>query len=501
MLAGYFYFFFPLLQPWGNLQAGCRRLALCIAECVRMNNGGKRLCQRVREQQMRKKAGLSRKRTQYRPGLKTRGQADTKTEPQAPRPGEARCPFLLTPCKGVNYRLPPRNTSNFSPATQSTKALQQMFKIKLYLGPCYRLHLVSLSWMIKGRSSALKNPLIFNHLLDNHWDEDTGTMLTPNTGLSAGKEWQCPSEEVTGSSWDFQRYFPWKSFSYIPLLQLVKDEHASINISHYLNSICLRVQHKPWAQSLLWKVRKSSREKQQGKVSTRNRAERKIQIKRYIQSIQYYIPKDHYIPRARSPISAKIQAIHIAVTGSPEHGCDTASVFYRTPPIILPWCPFKYEFFCLSATAFVLLILCSCLNNLISHPLGLDLSWILNLCLPSWTSLPHQQPQLPSLLTCAIPISLSICTVPFPVSVSSSLLPFSSISSPRPPAGPHFPPCLPLATLAVSSCSLCCLLPHIQLPAVPLHLKLAHLLPASWAPPEMKPPRLQERQTAFSPPP
>lgn len=67
--------------------------------------------------------------------------------------------FCWPPCKGVSYRLPPRNTSNFFPATQSTKALQQMFKIRLYLGPCSRLHLVSLSWMIRGRSSALKTPL------------------------------------------------------------------------------------------------------------------------------------------------------------------------------------------------------------------------------------------------------------------------------------------------------------------------------------------------------
>lgn len=103
------------------------------------------------------------------------------------------------------------------------------------------------------------------------------------------------------------------------------------------------------------KAGKSSREKHQGKVSTRNRAERKIQMKTYIQSIQYYTHEEHYMPGARSPINAKIQVLHIAVAGSLQHGgCDTASFFYRTSPIILPWCPSKSELFCLSPTAFVL---------------------------------------------------------------------------------------------------------------------------------------------------
>lgn len=96
----------------------------------------------------------------YRPRFEMHGQTDTEIKLWAPRPGEARCLFLLTPCKGVNYRLPPRSTSNFFPATQSTKALKQMFKIKLCLGPCNRLQLVSLSWMIRDRSSARKPPLI-----------------------------------------------------------------------------------------------------------------------------------------------------------------------------------------------------------------------------------------------------------------------------------------------------------------------------------------------------
>lgn len=55
-------------------------LALCITKRVKMNNGGRRLCQRVREQQVRKKAGLSRKNTQDRLGFATRGQTDTKIE-------------------------------------------------------------------------------------------------------------------------------------------------------------------------------------------------------------------------------------------------------------------------------------------------------------------------------------------------------------------------------------------------------------------------------------
>lgn len=77
-------------------------------------------------------------------------------------------------------------------------------------------------------------------------------------------------------------------------------------------------------------------------------------MKRYIQSAQYYAQKECYIPRAGSPVSAKIQVIHVAVTGCPEHGCDTARFFYRTSPVILPWCPSKSKFFCLSPTAFVL---------------------------------------------------------------------------------------------------------------------------------------------------
>lgn len=40
-------------------------------------------------------------------------------------------PFLLIPCKSVNYRLPPRNASNYFPAALSTNALQQMFKINI----------------------------------------------------------------------------------------------------------------------------------------------------------------------------------------------------------------------------------------------------------------------------------------------------------------------------------------------------------------------------------
>lgn len=95
MLAGYF--LFPPLQPWGDLQAGCRRLALRIARRVRMNNGGQRLCQRVREQQVRKKAGLSEEHTQCRLRFGTRGQMHTKSELPAPRPAEARCPIPADP--------------------------------------------------------------------------------------------------------------------------------------------------------------------------------------------------------------------------------------------------------------------------------------------------------------------------------------------------------------------------------------------------------------------
>jgi len=75
-------------------------------------------------------------------------------------------------------------------------------------------------------------------------------------------------------------------------------------------------------------------------------------MKKYIQSIQYYIHTGCYMPEATSPLSSKIQVIHAAVTGSPEHGrCDTASFFHRTSQIILPWSPSKPEFFCLSPTA------------------------------------------------------------------------------------------------------------------------------------------------------
>lgn len=100
------------------------------------------------------------------------------------------------------------------------------------------------------------------------------------------------------------------------------------------------------------RLEKAVEKKHQGKVSTRNRAERKIQMKKYIHSIQYYTHKECYMPGAGSPLCAKIQVIHAAVTGSPEHGhCDTASLFHRTSQIILPWSPSKPEFFCLSPTA------------------------------------------------------------------------------------------------------------------------------------------------------
>lgn len=148
------------------------------------------------------------------------------------------------------------------------------------------------------------------------------------------------------------------------------------------------------------------------------------------------------------------------------------------------------------------LIPCSSLHNL-SFSSSRTWSWILNLCLPSWSSLPHQQPQLPFLLTEQSPshISLSICTVPFPVSVSSSLLAFSSISSPRPPAGPHFSLCLPMPHLCPAAPFAAFSTTFSSQHSFCVWSLIAHLLPASWAPPELKPPRLQERQTAFSPPP
>lgn len=78
--------------PFCSLREICR-LALCIAKHVRMNNGGKQLCQRVREQQVRKKAGLSKEHTQHRLGFDTHGQTDTKTKLEAPRPGESTLPI------------------------------------------------------------------------------------------------------------------------------------------------------------------------------------------------------------------------------------------------------------------------------------------------------------------------------------------------------------------------------------------------------------------------
>lgn len=99
-----------------------------------------------------------------------------------------------------------------------------------------------------------------------------------------------------------------------------------------------------------WK--KQQRKKHQGKVSTRNRAERNIQMKKYIHSIQCYTHKGCYMPGAGSPASAKIQVIQAAVTASSEHGhCDTAVFFHRTSQIILPWSPSKPEGFCPSPTA------------------------------------------------------------------------------------------------------------------------------------------------------
>lgn len=165
-----------------------------------------------------------------------------------------------------------------------------------------------------------------------------------------------------------------------------------------------------------WKAGKSSREKHQGKVSTRNRAERKIQMKKYIQSIQYYTHKGCYMPGARSPVSAKIQVIHAAVTGSPEHGhCDTASFFHRTSQIILPWSPSKPEFFCLSPTA------CPCSASFCAAASTIEFLVLLDLVfLEFWTSAYH--PDIPC------PIN-SLSFFPFSHMLSPSL---SLTVSPRP---------------------------------------------------------------------
>lgn len=146
-----------------------------------------------------------------------------------------------------------------------------------------------------------------------------------------------------------------------------------------------------------------------------------------------------------------MQVIHVAVTGCPEHGCDTASFFYRTSLVILPWCPSKSKFFCLSPTAFVL-------PHFVQLPPQLSFS-----SSRIWSSLTFE-PLLTILKflvtsTASAAFSSHMCnshlTLHLYSSFPSLLFPsdFSSFSTPRSPAGPHFPLCLPR--------------PHLLCPAAP----------------------------------